>query len=589
MDDHSTISSGSSRTIKIVYSVTDDDPSNDKLRGITAEQSKHLEASYDDLDIAASSSTCASLFSKNSKETVDYVESTQPTQLMSGARLTMAIISLDILIFISALDATIVATTYVPIGNELNALDSAEWIILSYLITLTALQPLYGSISDLLGRVEAIVVAILIFLVGSILCAVSKTMPMLIASRAVQGIGGAGLMSLALVVIADIMNERQRGKYVGIFSGTYGIASAIAPVIGGAIVQNTRWQIIFWINIPFCVVALVLIVMLLRIPRPKGTLIEKAKRIDVGGALLSILGIVLLLLGLSWGGRDHEWSSTQVICTLVFGLVTLVAFAIYEWKVPKVPIVPLYLFKVRNVVFASVSSLLFGFAINGGVMFIPQWAQVVKNASPVVSGAYLVPYSVGMIATSVIAGIIVTKTGRCHELIVVGSAVMLLGNGLLIMLGSDGSLGKIIAFLLICGLGVGMCVQTINLLGQASVRGKDMAVATTTFLFFRSLGMVLSVSVLNNVIQNVLRDQIEEISKQYVSYASSIAAILKDQSLLYTLDIPQQLADAFIQAYTKGLRSGFIALSAFTGLYFILTLGFKNIELKTVLKKTIDS
>ncbi|PIA15815.1 MFS general substrate transporter [Coemansia reversa NRRL 1564] len=501
----------------------------------------------------------------------------------------MAIISLDILIFISALDATIVATTYVPIGNELNALDSAEWIILSYLITLTALQPLYGSISDLLGRVEAIVVAILIFLVGSILCAVSKTMPMLIASRAVQGIGGAGLMSLALVVIADIMNERQRGKYVGIFSGTYGVASAIAPVIGGAIVQNTRWQIIFWINIPFCVVALVLIVMLLRIPRPKGTLIEKAKRIDVGGALLSILGIVLLLLGLSWGGRDHKWSSTQVICTLVFGLVTLVAFAIYEWKVPKVPIVPLYLFKIRNVVFASVSSLLFGFAINGGVMFIPQWAQVVKNASPVVSGAYLVPYSVGMIVTSVVAGIIVTKTGRCHELIVVGSAVMLLGNGLLIMLGSDGSLGKIIAFLLICGLGVGACVQTINLLGQASVRGKDMAVVTTTFLFFRSLGMVLSVSVLNNVIQNVLRDQIEEISKQYASYASSIAAILKDQTLLYTLDIPQQLADAFIQAYTKGLRSGFIALTAFTGLYFILTLGFKNIELKTVLKKTINS
>ncbi|KAJ2084088.1 hypothetical protein H4R24_000297 [Coemansia sp. RSA 988] len=587
MDDQSTISSGSSRSMKIVYAVTDHDPSNDTLRGITSKQPKYLEASYIDMDITASSP--ASLFDKNIDDVVDSAQSTQPTQLLSGGRLAMAIVSLDILIFISALDATIVATTYVPIGNELNALDSAEWIIISYLITLTAFQPLYGSISDLLGRVETIVIAILIFLVGSILCAVSQTMPMLIVSRAVQGIGGAGLMSLALIVIADIMNERQRGKYVGIFSGTYGIASAIAPVLGGAIVQNTKWQIIFWINIPFCVVALVLIVMLLRIPRPKGSFIERVKRIDIGGALLSILGIVLLLLGLSWGGRDHEWSSTQVICTLVFGLVTLVVFVIYEWKVSKVPIVPLSLFRVRNVVFASVSSLLFGFAINGGVMFIPQWAQIVKNASPVVSGAYLIPYCVGMITTSVVVGILVTKTGRCHELIVVGSAILLLGNGLLIMLGSDGSLGKIIAFLLVCGLGVGTCVQTINLLGQASVRGKDMAVATTTFLFFRSLGMVLSVSVLNNVIQNVLRNQLEEISKQYSSYASSIAAVLKDQTLLYTLDIPKHLADAFIQAYSKGLRSGFITLTAFTGLFFILTLGFKNIELKKVLKKTIDS
>ncbi|KAJ1717932.1 hypothetical protein LPJ61_007033, partial [Coemansia biformis] len=318
---------------------------------------------------------------------------------------------LDILMFIAALDSTIVATTYVPIGNKLDALDLAEWIITSYLITVTAFQPLYGSISDLVGRVEAIVFAIIVFLLGSILCAVSTTMPMLIAGRAVQGIGGAGLISLAMIVIADIMNERQRGKYVGIFAGTYGIGSAIAPLIGGAIVQNTKWPIIFWINIPFCVVALVMIVMLLRIPRPRGGLKEKLVRIDFGGALLSIVGIVLLLLGLSWGGREYEWSSLQVICMLVSGSVVLVLFVLYEWRVPVAPIVPLRLFQVQNVVCASVCSTIYGFAINGALMFIPQWAQVVRDATPVVSGAYLIPYCVGMIVASIAAGVLLNKFG----------------------------------------------------------------------------------------------------------------------------------------------------------------------------------
>ncbi|KAJ2716175.1 hypothetical protein H4R19_000803 [Coemansia spiralis] len=501
----------------------------------------------------------------------------------------MAIVSLDILMFIAALDSTIVATTYVPIGNQLDALDSAEWIITSYLITVTAFQPLYGSISDLLGRVEAIVFAILVFLVGSVLCAVSTTMPMLIAARAIQGIGGAGLISLALIVIADIMNERQRGKYVGIFTGTYGIASAIAPLVGGAIVQNTKWTIIFWINIPFCVVALVMVVALLRIPRPRGALRDKIARIDFGGALLSTAGIVLLLLGLAWGGREYEWSAPQVVGTLVSGAVVLVLFVLYEWRVPVAPIVPLRLFRVQNVVFACVCSTLFGFAINGAVIFIPQWAQVVKRASPVVSGAYLVPYCVGMIVTSVVAGLLLTRFGRCRETIIAGAAAMLLGNGLLISLGADGSLGKIIGFLLVSGLGVGACVQTITLIAQAAVAGSDMAAATTTIMFFRSFGMVLSVSVITNISQNVLHARVTDIVAAFPAQAAAIAGALKDQTLLYSSGIPAKVIALFIAGYSDALRASFIALTAVTALYFVLAFGFRHIELKTALKRTIDA
>ncbi|KAJ2851569.1 hypothetical protein IWW36_001053 [Coemansia brasiliensis] len=485
----------------------------------------------------------------------------------------------------SALDTTIVATTYIPIGNALNSLDIAEWIITSYLISVTAFQPLYGAISDLLGRIETLIFAVLVFLLGSIICAVSTSMPMLIASRAVQGIGGAGLMSMALIIVADIINERERSKYVGVFSGTYGIAAAIGPVIGGAIVQNAKWQVVFWINIPFCVIALIMIVPLLCIPRPQGTLVEKLKRIDFIGALLCIAGIVSLLLGLSWGGREYSWSSVQVICTLVFGLLGMALFAWYESKLPLVPIVPIHLFKIRNVACASGSSLLFGFAVNGAFMFIPQWAQIVKQASPVVSGAYLAPYCVGMIISSTICGVLVSRTGRCYEFIIGGAATMLLGNGLLIMLGSgNNELGKVIGFLLICGLGMGACVFTINLIGQASVSGKHMAVATSTFLFFRSLGMVLSVSVLSNIIQNVLRDRISDFAKDFPMFVGDIGDILKDHALLYGEQVPQLFIDDFISAYSQALRSAFIALTAFTGLFFAVSFGFKHAELHTVLK-----
>ncbi|KAJ2547014.1 hypothetical protein EV175_005385 [Coemansia sp. RSA 1933] len=492
------------------------------------------------------------------------------------------------LMFISALDTSIVATVYVPIANELDSLDRAEWIVTSYLITLTAFQPLYGKASDVLGRVELIVFSIIVFLIGSILCALSQSMTMLIISRAVQGIGGAGLTSLVVVVIADIMSERQRGKFIGIFSGTYGVASAVAPIIGGAIVQGSEWQIIFWINVPFCVVSLVLIVMLLHIPRPKGTIKEKLLRIDFVGSGLCLAGVIVLLLALSWGGRDYTWKSVQVICTLVFGLLIVAGFVVYEWKVAKDPIVPMRLFRVRNVVVASTASVFFGFSINGIVIFIPQWALIVKNASILTAGAYLTPICIGMIITSVACGFLVSKFGRCREIIIVGAALLLLGNSLLLLLGSDGSLGMIIGFVFLGGLGLGACIQTISLLGQASVEGRDMATATTAFVFFRSLGLVLSVSVLTNVIQNISRQKIKVIVTTFPAYAAQVMQVSKDQQLLYKLGLPNDLIQMYVHGYSDAMHMAFIVLSVFTGILFLVTLGFKHFELKTVLKRTID-
>ncbi|ORX74145.1 MFS general substrate transporter [Linderina pennispora] len=380
------------------------------------------------------------------------------TQLLSGYRLAMAIISLDILVFLSAIDMTIVATTYIPIGDKFGSVDRAEWIITSYLITTTAIQPIYGKISD------TIVMAIVVFLIGSILCAVSNSLNMLIASRAIKGLGGAGLMSMALIVIADIMNERQRGKYVGIFSGTWGLGSAIAPMIGGLIVEKSKWPVVFWINIPFCVISAALIVMLLRIPRPKGSMLEKLKKVDFIGSLLSLAGLTLVLLALTWGGRDYAWSSAA-------GGVVLCG----RYRFAVEPIMPMHLFNRRNVILCSLAHIFFGFGVNGPITFIPMWALVVKHASYVTSGLYLLPFSIAMVISSVVGGVLVSRLGRFREIIWFGAAMLTLGNGLLILLGTDASLGKIIGLLVAGGLGFGSCIQTLTLAAQSAVTGKDLA------------------------------------------------------------------------------------------------------------------
>ncbi|ORX74137.1 MFS general substrate transporter [Linderina pennispora] len=510
------------------------------------------------------------------------------TQLLSGGKLAMAIISLDLSMFLAAIDMTIVATTYVPIGDKFNSLDRAEWIISSYLIAQTAFQSIYGKISDVLGRVETMVLAIIIFLIGSILCAVSNSLNMLIASRVIQGIGGGGLVSMVLIVIADILNERQRGKYIGVFTGTWGLSAAIGPALGGVIVQNTKWQVIFWINIPICVISAAMIVFLLRIPRPKGSWKEKVKRIDFVGSFLSLVGITLILLALAWGGRDYEWNSVAVICCFVFGTVVIIACVFYEWKVPQVPIIPVRLFKIRNVFFSCMSHLFFGFGFFGPITFIPQWALVVKQASNITSGLYLLPFALMMVLGSVSAGIFTAKTGKYREMVWFGTAVLTLGNGLFITLDTNTSVGKVMGFMIVGGFGLGAALQTLPLAAQAAVTGKHLASITAVALFFRSVGNILAVSVLSNIIQNKLKTQIAVVIEHFPTYAQTILHITKDQSLINKASIPDELKAEIMKAYSASLRDAFIVLTVFTGISFLLSLAFKHMPLKTTLKKSLE-
>ncbi|KAJ1962887.1 hypothetical protein GGI12_002378 [Dipsacomyces acuminosporus] len=514
-------------------------------------------------------------------------EPSMEASLLTGKKLYLALAGLDTLLFIASLDMTIIATVYVEISNNFNSLSRAEWIVTSYMLAVTATQPLYGKFSDILGRVEAILVAVLLFLVGSVLCAVSNTMTMLIISRAIQGLGGGGIISLIFIVIADVLSERERGKYIGLFTGTWGFASAVAPVIGGLIVQRYNWRLIFWINLPICSVSLLLIIFVLRLPKPQGTLKDKVKKIDILGTLVFLMGTIPLLLGLSWGGREYKWASPLVLGCLISGCLMLGVFLVVEWKVPREPIIPSKLLGVRNVLLSAIGHFFYGAAGYGPIVFIPQWALVVRGASAISAGMHLLPFTIGTILTSVIGGVFMVKTGRYRRQIVLGAVFLCVGNGLLVLLDEKSTTLLQIGILFISGLGAGACIQPIMMAAQAAVGGRDMAAVTTLCAFLRSLGCIMCVAILSSIMHSVVREGLTQLAVKYPLYMGILVKVAENQTIIYQKGVPDELKRAVIHIFMAAIRLAFFALLPFCILLFVCTLGLKHIELNRQRKKTI--
>ncbi|KAJ2072287.1 hypothetical protein GGH13_002784, partial [Coemansia sp. S155-1] len=394
-------------------------------------------------------------------------------------------------------------------------------------------------------------------------------MNVLIFSRAVQGLGSAGMYTMVNIVIADLYNERARGRFMGIASGAWSLAASGAVVLGGVIVQYSTWRVAFWINVPICLIAAIIVLSIMRLPVPSGSLRDKVKRIDFGGSLLSLISIVLILLALSWGGRDYSWGSSAVVCCLVFGILILLLFIVYENRIPLEPIVPLHLLRTRNVALSFIGHLFFGAVTYAQLMFIPQWALVVRNTTPITSGLYTLPFTLSEFVSVTISGLWVTHSGRYRECVWLGSVLLLSGVTPMILLDRDSSLGYIIGFQVIAGLGYGLCIQTLILTAQASSAGRDSASATSVCLFMRALGAILVVAVLSSVNGNKLTEEFAIIAKTYPEYASDIAKVAENQSLIHRLGLPPVVFDSLVNAFMKGMRAAFTALIPFSVLLLL--------------------
>ncbi|PIA18151.1 MFS general substrate transporter [Coemansia reversa NRRL 1564] len=485
-----------------------------------------------------------------------------------------------ITMFLIGLYTIMDSVLYIPIANELNSLPKADWIINGYMITTTALQPIYGKGSDIVGRKAVIITATALLLAGSVMCALAQSIEFIIASRAIQGLGSAGIYTTVNVIIADLFSERERARFMGIASCIWGISIAVGVVLGGVVTQLSTWRVAFWINVPIAVIIALISWKNTHLPPVTGTAREKLRRMDFGGSALCLASIVLILLGLSWGGRDYPWASAAVLCCLILGIIIGFLFVYYEHKVPVEPIFPLRLLKQRNVAIALVGHLFFGAITYAPTMFIPQWALLVKNTTPITSGLYTLPFTITESVFVMLAGIWVNKSGRYRECVWLGSCLLLAGLTPLVILDQNTGLGKVIGFQFIAGIGFGLCIQTLILTGQASAPGSDVASTTSTCLFMRSLGGILVVAVLSSVNGNVRSSKFSQLTSEFPNYTAEISKISMNQSLIHKLDIPVELFNQLVSGFMLGMRAAFIALIPFSALFVLVVLGIKHISLE---------
>ncbi|MDN3267828.1 MFS transporter [Streptomyces sp. MA15] len=405
-------------------------------------------------------------------------------------------------LLLAALDQTIVSTALPTIVSELGGLEHLSWVVTAYLLASTAATPLWGKLGDQYGRKRLFQTAIVIFLVGSVLCGVAQDMPQLIGFRALQGLGGGGLIVLSMAIVGDLVPPRERGRYQGLFGAVFGATSVLGPLLGGLFTQHLSWRWVFYINVPVGIVALAVIAAVLHIPR------RSAKHvIDYLGTFLIASVATCLVLVASLGGTTWAWASPQIIGLAVLGAVLIVAFVAAERRAAE-PVLPLKLFRVRTFTLSAVISFIVGFAMFGALTYLPTFLQVVHGISPTLSGVHMLPMVAGMLLSSTGSGQIVSRTGRWKVFPIAGTAVTAVGLLLLHQLDTQSSTAVMSAFFFVFGLGLGLVMQVLVLIVQNAVPYEDLGVATSGATFFRSIGASFGVAVFGAIFTGRLDDQL---------------------------------------------------------------------------------
>ncbi len=487
-----------------------------------------------------------------------------PIELGSRGQTSLRLIlgGLLLVMFLAALDQTIVATALPTIVGDLGGLSHISWVVTSYLLAQTVVTPLYGKLGDMYGRKIVLQAALLIFLVGSALCGLSRNLDELIAFRAVQGLGGGGLMVSAQAAIGDVVPPRERGRYTGLFGAVFGLASVVGPLLGGFLTSSLSWRWIFYVNLPLGVVALfVLGATLPTVPS------RVHHAIDYVGTALLAAGLSAIVLGTSLGGVSFGWGSNMIVGLGAVGVVLLAGFLVFERRARE-PVLPPRLFANRVFVVTSAIGFVVGFALFGAVTYLPLFLQVVKGASPTGSGLQLLPLMGGLLITSIGSGLIITRTGRYKPFPIAGTALMVVGLLLLATLDFMSATATIFAFMFVLGLGLGMVMQVLVLAVQNAVDYSDLGVATSGATLFRSIGGSLGTATLGAIFSNRLQSELaSHLPAGAVARANAGGGISPKQIAA----LPPTLHAAYLHAFTSSLNSVFLVAAAVGAVAFALS------------------
>lgn len=483
---------------------------------------------------------------------------------------------------LAALDQTIVGTALPTIVGDLGGISHYSWVVTAYLLASTSSTPLYGKVSDLIGRRPVFLFAIGTFLVGSLLAGLSQNMTQLIITRGIQGLGAGGLITLAFTIISDVVTPRERGRYQGLFGAVFGVASVAGPLVGGYFAEH-NWRWIFYVNVPLGVVAIVVCSRVMRlIPFHR-----REHAIDWLGATLMVAGVSSLLLALSWGGNEYAWGSVTILSLFGAGVLFAVSFLFQESRVSE-PILPLTLFRRRTFALANAAGFILGLVMFGSIIFIPLYLQIVKGASPTTSGLLMLPMMAGVIVTSVVSGRAMSRIGRYKWFPVAGSIVLTVGMLLLTRLRVDTTLWLAFLYMVLIGVGLGLCMQSLVLAVQNAVDVRDLGTGTSAATFFRSLGGSFGVAILGAVLNNRLSSELA------ARFPAAIAQLPPDQakafgaagrdisinqpSVIHALPAPLRFA---IQAsFVEALQLVFLVAGLIAILAILVTLALPDRELR---------
>jgi len=424
----------------------------------------------------------------------------EASEVPSGPRREILIVlpGLLLTLIIAMLDQLVVSTALPRIVGDLGGLNHLAWVVTAYILASTITTPLYGKLGDMYGRKRLLMIAIIVFLIGSALSGLSHSMDQLIAFRALQGLGAGGLMVGAIATIGDLVPPRERGQYMGYMMAAMMLAMIAGPLVGGYITDALSWRWIFYINMPIGGAALLYLAATLHLPRRR---IEH--KVDYLGAGVIAVGATAIVLLTTWGGTQFPWGSWQILMLAGITVAALIAFFYVEGRANE-PVLPLHVFKNRNFSLASSMSFLLGFVMLGAMTFLPLYQQTVQHASPTTSGLLLIPMMLGSTVTSLIAGKFTTQTGRYKILPVIGGAIMTFAIYLLTHLGPHTSRVTSGIFFAVLGIGMGFLMQITSLIVQNSVEQKDMGVASSSRAFFQQIGGSIGVALFGVIFINRL-------------------------------------------------------------------------------------